>query len=73
MGSEDEFGRASEATVAFESALGDVVLRAYSAGAKVEGQWSLEPPVCDVPGWVITISKTDPVAGGGFEPDSIEE
>lgn len=38
MISEDDVGRASEATVAFETALIDVVLTAYSAGAKVEGE-----------------------------------
>lgn len=73
MTSDEEARRQSEAMVAFESSLADVVLGAFARGARIEGDWRIEPGVRGAPGWLVTVSKIEPSGESGYDCSMLDE
>jgi len=73
MMSDEESRRRSEARVAFESSLTDIVLEAFARGAKIEGDWRIDPGVSEAPSWLVTVSKLEPNGEGGYDCSMIDE
>lgn len=68
----DQSSTSVHATTAFEHALREVILSAYSAGATVETTLEIDAPVSDAPNWRVTIEK-EPPAERSYDPSLLEE
>lgn len=63
----------SEAIVAFEQALEQLVLESYTEGVPVEGTWDITIPVVDAPNWAVSIKKTYSEESSSYQPTLLEE
>lgn len=72
MAADQSSNPAADATTAFEHALREVILSAYSAGATVETTLEIDAPVSDAPNWRVTIEK-EPPAERSYDPALLEE
>lgn len=73
MNSDPNTQKLSEATVAFEQALEQLVLASYTKGVPLERTWDITVPVADAPNWAVTIEKTYTTESSSYQPSLLEE
>lgn len=57
----------------FQTALEDLVLRAFARGVTVDRSWRIDAPVADAPSWLIEISQTETDKENGYDPSLIDD